>query len=199
MTEPGSQIRGFFRTCWAFRDKIIWTWDFLALVIVAVAAFTLATDAQVVQLAPVLATATLALGAALVGVVVAGLAVVVALLDDDLLILMEADEKSGRVAGHLFPYWLVTGTGIASFLLALALVMTQSVLPAIWLRLLFASVAGLVVWTALGVFNLVASLQALGINRAILARGPRPTHRSDGGDQSDGLLNAVRNPEPRKQ
>ena len=173
MSEPDPQIRGFFASCWAFRDKIVWTWDFLALLVTGVLAFVLPTDDQVKQLAPLLATASLALGAALVGVVVAGLAVVVALLDDELLALMESDEKSGRVAGHLFAYWLVTGTGIASFLLALILLMTHDVMPAQWLRVLFTVVAGLVVWTALGVFNLVASLQALGINRATLVRGRR--------------------------
>lgn len=174
MIEPDSEIRGFFASVWAYRNKIVWSWDFLALAVTVILAYALPTDDQIDELTPVLATASLALGAALVGVVVAGLAVVVALLDDELLSLMESDATSGRVAGHLFPYWLVTGTGIAAFLLGLVLLMTHIVVPAEWLRVPFAALAGLVVWTALGVFNLVASLQALGINRATLVRGRKP-------------------------
>jgi hypothetical protein len=174
VSDSGSQIRGFWPTCWTFRDKIVWSWDFLAFVLLVGAAYALPSDQQVGKLSEPLATAALALGAALVGVVVAGLAVVVALLDDDFLVLMDRDEKSGRVAGHLFPYWFVTGVGVATFLLALLLLLAGAALPAWASRAVFAFVCGLVVWTALGVFNLVGSLQALGLNRALNAKLKRP-------------------------
>ncbi len=170
MSERQSQIRGFIPSCWAFRDKIVWSWDFLAAALTLIAAYVLPSDQQVDKLSEPLATAAVALGAALVGVVVAGLAVVVALLDDELLVLMNKDDKSGRVAGHLFPYWFVTGTGVATFLLALLLLLAGSAMPAWAARILFAAVSALTVWTAMGVFNLVGSLQALGLNRALVAK-----------------------------
>ena len=170
MSERQSQIRGFIPSCWAFRDKIVWSWDFLAAALALVAAYALPSDQQVGKLSEPLATAAVALGAALVGVVVAGLAVVVALLDDELLVLMNKDEKSGGVAGHLFPYWFVTGTGVATFLSALLLLLAGTVMPTWASRALFAVVSACVVWTAMGVFNLVGSLQALGLNRALVAK-----------------------------
>ncbi len=171
MSEPDTRIRGFFASCWAFRNKVVWSWDFGAAVVVFMAAAYVPTDADIAKLASPLGTAAVALGAALVGVVVAGLAVVVAMLDDELLALMDSDEKSGRVPGHMFPYWFVTGTGVATFLLALVLLLALPGLPAPVPRIVFALVAALLVWTALGVFNLVAALQALGINRALFVRG----------------------------
>ena len=115
MSDRQSQIRGFFSSCWTFRNKIVWSWDFGAAALVFAAAGYFPSDADVARLANPLATAAIALGAALVGVVVAGLAVVVAMLDDEFLALMDDDENSRRVPGHMFPYWFVTGTGVATF------------------------------------------------------------------------------------
>src|SRR3990172_8956663 len=99
-----SKVPGFAATCWKFRDKIIWSWDFGAAALVLIVAVLTPSDAQVVSMSPGLATAALALGGAMVGVVVAALAVIVALLDDELLDLMDQDTRSGGVQGHLFPY-----------------------------------------------------------------------------------------------
>src|SRR3990170_2394385 len=107
-----SKVPGFAATCWKFRDKIIWSWDFGAAALVLIVAVLTPSDAQVVSMSPGLATAALALGGAMVGVVVAALAVIVAS-------------------------------------------------------------SALLVWTALVVFNLVASLQAMGVIRSILARSRR--------------------------
>jgi hypothetical protein len=145
--------------------------DFWAAIATLAVAWFAPTDMQIENLADPLGMAAIALGAALVGVVVAGLAVVVAMLDDELLTLLDTDEKTGRVPGHMFPYWFVTGTGVAAFLLALILLLARPALPPMAVRLVFALVAAFVVWTALGVFNLVGALQALGINRARFVRG----------------------------
>lgn len=165
-----SRLRGFWASCWYFRDKIVWSWDFGLFLTATLAAAVLPSDKEVSDLLAPLTDAAMVLAAALVGVVVAGLAVVVALLDDELLSLMEGDERSGRVAGHLFPYWFVTATGIATFLLALAIQLFGVVLAPVGVRIGFALVVGLAVWTALGVLNLVGSLNLLAINRALLAR-----------------------------
>jgi hypothetical protein len=178
MTDKGSRIEGFLVSCWTFRDTIVWSWDFAAAVIVGVLAWTLPTDLQVVAFVEPLAAAGVALGAALVGVVVAGLAVVVALLDDALLALMETDVKSGYVAGHIFPYWFVTATGVVTLLLGTLLSVAGEALYPELLRPLFAAEAAFLVWTVLGVFNLVGSLQALGLNRALVARLRTPTAKT---------------------
>lgn len=176
MADRESRIHGFLWSLVTFRDGVFWSLDFLAFLLVTLAAGYLPTDADIARLSESLATAAIALGAAMVGVVVAGLAVVVALLDDELLRIMDTDDASGGVPGHMFDYWFVTGTGVVAFLLGLALSLAQGAFSPVVDRALFAGAAGFVTWTALGVFNLVGGLQALGINRATAARrrGPRP-------------------------
>lgn len=168
-----SSIRGFASSLWTFRRAVFWQWDFVISILVVVLGFILLPDAVVERRSEALATAGVGLGGAMVGVVVAGLAVVVALLDDELLALMDIDDESGRVPGHLFPFWFVAGIGVATFLLSALLFIVPGLLPPLAHRVLYVAVAGLLVWTALGVFNLVGSMQALGINRALLARGRR--------------------------
>jgi hypothetical protein len=169
-----AHVPGFFATCWLFRSKIVFSWDFAAAVAAGLAALVLPSDAQVATLSNPLAGAALGVGLALVGVVVAGLAVVVAFLDDEFLALMDqATQRYGGVEGQLFPFWFVTATGIATILLSALLLLTHDVLPLPALRFAFAGVVAMFVWTAIGVFNLVASLQAIGVSRAIYARGKR--------------------------
>jgi hypothetical protein len=165
------RVPGFFATCWLFKGKIVFSWDFAGAVLGSIAAFVLPSDLQVAGQSESLASSALGVGLALVGVVVAGLAVIVVFLDDEFLSVMdEATEQYGGVEGQLFPFWFVTATGVATILLSALLLLTHGALPSLWLRLLFTAVVGLLVWTSLGVFNLVASLQATGVSRAIYAR-----------------------------
>jgi hypothetical protein len=168
-------VPGFFATCWLFKSKIVFAWDFVGAVIAAVAAFVLPSDVQVAALSEKLAVSALGVGLALVGVVVAGLAVIVAFLDDEFLAVMdEATERYGGVEGQLFPFWFVTGTGVATIILSATVLLTHEILPTLALRLGFVGIAALLVWTSLGVFNLVAGLQSTGVSRAIYARRRRP-------------------------
>lgn len=169
-----SRVPGFLATCWLFRSKIVFSWDFAGAVVAAAAACVLPADPQLPSLSTSLAGPAVGIATALVGVVVAGLAVVVAFLDDDFLLLMdEATREYGGVEGQLFPFWFVTATGVGTTLLGVLLLLGAEALPPVALRILFALVAALLVWTALGVFNLVASLQATGVTRAIYARRKR--------------------------
>jgi hypothetical protein len=85
----------------------------------------------------------------------------------------DATRDYGGIEGQLFPFWFVTATGVGTTLLGVLLLLTADALPELPLRILFTTVAALLVWTALGVFNLVAALQATGVTRAIYARGRR--------------------------
>lgn len=161
-------------TCWLFRSKIVFSWDFAGAVVAAIAAFVLPGPDQLPDLAAALGGPAVGIATALVGVVVAGLAVVVAFLDDDFLSVMDDSTRDyGGIEGQLFPFWFVTATGVGTTLLGVLLLLTADALPELPLRILFTTVAALLVWTALGVFNLVASLQATGVTRAIYARGRR--------------------------
>ena len=173
--ERPRRVPGFFRTCWLFRSKIVFSWDFAFAALAVAVSWIVPTDQQVRDLSEPLAPVAVGLATALIGVVVAGLAVVVAFLDDDFLALVnEATRQYGGVEGQLFPYWFVTGTGVAATLGAILLMLTREALAGPPLRFLFAATLGLLVWTAVGVFNLVASMQAIGVSRAIYVSKKRP-------------------------
>ena len=169
--ERPRRVPGFFATCWLFRSKIIFSWDFALAVAVGLVAYFLVSDENLPAVADNAAVAGFAVAAALVGVVVAALAVLVAFMDDEFLILMdEATARYGSIEGQLFPFWFVTGTGVGAILTATAISVAGDSLNLVVLRILAAVALGLVVWTAVGVFNLVAQLQATGVSRAIFVR-----------------------------
>ncbi|MFP5343552.1 MAG: hypothetical protein ACLGIJ_11610 [Candidatus Limnocylindria bacterium] len=152
----------------------MFSWDFAWALVATILAWYFPTEAQLRTMSEQLGPIAVGVATALIGVVVAGLAVVVAFLDDDFLALIdEATKRYGGVEGQLFPFWFVTATGVGATLCAVILILVRETAPELALRVLFAAVIGLLVWTALGVFNLVASLQATGVSRAIYARSRR--------------------------
>ena len=165
-----SRVPGFWSSVRRFRRKLL-SWDAAGAAVAAILVWCVPPDAVIGTMATDIAGAGLAVGSALVGVVVAALAVVVAFMDDEFLALMdEGMREDGGVAGQLFPFWFVTATGVGSLLLGMILLVGGD-LPVEILRGLSAAVAALFVWTALGVLNLVAWVQATGATRAIHARG----------------------------
>ncbi len=176
-SDPRAEVPGFFRSCWTFRSDIAKSWDFVAAVATIALVMVIPSDDHVSKAANSIATSAIAVSTALVGVVVAGLAVVVVFLDREFVTELDsATQEEGGIAGDYFPFWFVTATGVADVLLAVLLLVTSGMLPTLALRMLTAVVAGLLVWTAVGVFNLVAAMQALGVSRAIHLKksAPRP-------------------------
>lgn len=177
-----SRVPGFFATVWLFRSKVFFSWDFGFAVAAAVASVFLPPDKDLPDAAAALTPVAVGLAAALVGVVVAALAVVVVFFDDDFLILIDdATRDRGGMEGQLFPYWFVTATGIAAVLTSTALMLVAT---SEWLgvtRALFVISIGFLVWTAVGVFNLVAYLQSVGVSRAIFVRKRRDQRQQAAG------------------
>lgn len=167
--NPRPHVRGFFGSVVAFRDKVLLSWDFVIAVVAAAVAWWAVPDTDLAEVARSFGPAALGLAAALVGVVVASLAVVVAFLDDDMLALVSrATRHRGDIDGQLFPYWFVTGTGTGAILAATFLLLLVEVADALVLRILLALTVGLLTWTAVGIFNIVAYLHHLGVSRALL-------------------------------
>lgn len=172
--ERPSRVPGFFSTLWLFRSKVFFSWDFAIAVAFAGFFATFSSVDHLPRLAVQLSAGALALAPALVGVVVAALAVVVALLDDDFLLLIDqATEKYGRTEGQLFPFWFVTATGVAAVLGAIVSDLIFDSVPEAAQRALLGAVTLFLVWTAVGVFNLVAYLMHTGISRVLFLRKKR--------------------------
>jgi hypothetical protein len=168
-----------------FKDKVLLSWDvWIALATGLAAYFVVAEDAagSVLQR---LAGSGVAVSSALVGVVIAALAVIVAFLDDEFAALIDSatEDGYGGMEGQLFPFWFVTGLGVFTILTSVAVTAFASNPNAIIARVLVGVLSFLLVWTALGVFNIVAYLHATGVSKALWisrrSKGRRPQGRRD--------------------
>lgn len=176
MTAPTPpSVRGFFASVVLFKDKVILSWDFLIAVVVGIVAWVIVSDADAARVLARLTGAGIAVSSALVGVVIAALAVIVAFLDDEFTALMDRATKDryGGMEGQLFPFWFVTGLGILTVLVSVGTTAFGTGAPDWVARILVGVVTVLLVWTALGVFNIVSYLHATGVSKALWIRKQR--------------------------
>lgn len=174
--ERPTTVPGLIRSSILFREKVLLSPDLWIGVVAGVAAWALVPEAQVVTALNALTSAGLAIAATLVGVVIAALAVMVAFLSEEFIALMDrATEKYGAMEGQLFPFWFVTGLGILTILISVGALAFAQAADVTVRRGLVAVLTWLLVWTSLGVLNLVGYIHHVGVSRAILARKKFPT------------------------
>ena len=177
--ERRPKVPGLIASTIQFRDKVVMSWDLWIGLAAGAAAVYFVPDAQLRNALDGLTSAGLAVATALVGVVIAALAVVVAFLDDEFIALMDkATRKYGGMEGQLFPFWFVSGLGVTTILVSVAAIAFGQDASKEWARGLVGVLTLLLVWTALGVLNLVGYIHATGVSRALLIR----RKKGDGGD-----------------
>ena len=170
--ERPRRVPGLIRTSILFKDKVLLTPDLWVGALVGVAAFLLVPDDGLRAALDGLTTAGLAVATAMVGVVIAALAVVVAFLDDEFIALMDRATKDryGGMEGQLFPFWFVSGIGVVTILLSVGAIAFATMAPNEAIRVLVAVLSFFLVWTSLGVLNLVGYIHATGVSRALVIR-----------------------------
>lgn len=165
--DPTPRVAGLLASTVKFKEKVVLSPDLWIAIAAGVAVFQLLPDVQLHGVVRALASAGVSIATALVGVVIAALAVVVAFLDDEFLQLMDqATRRLGAIEGQLFPFWFVTGLGVLTILASTAASAFLGMADLVTLRWTAAALALLIVWTALGVLNLVGYLTATGVSRA---------------------------------
>ena len=178
-------VAGLVASTIRFRSKVVLSWDLWIAVAAGAAAIYFVPDTELRPALTGLTSAGLAVATALVGVVIAALAVVVAFLDDDFIALMDkATQKYGGMEGQLFPFWFVTGLGVTTILMSVAAIAFGQDASTGWARALVGVLTCLLVWTALGVLNLVSYIHATGVSRALLIRRRREADDSKLGGES---------------
>ena len=170
--ERPKRVPGLLRTSVLFKDKILLSPDLWIGLVEGIAAFALVPEANLRDALDGLTSAGLAVATALVGVVIAALAVVVAFLDDEFIALMDRATKDryGGMEDPLFPFWFVAGLGVATILLSVAAIAFAQQASVDVMRVLVTVLTLLLVWTSLGVLNLVGYIHATGVSRALLIR-----------------------------
>ncbi len=112
-----------------------------------------------------LAVAELGVASALVGIVIAGLAILVAFLSEDYLEVMAT--APGGVEADFFPFWFTAAIGVGTIVVnGIAIAVGHSI-SEISQRALLAGGAWLFLWTLFAMLNLVAFIAAHGSNRAL--------------------------------
>jgi hypothetical protein len=173
--ERPPSVPGLIRSSILFKEKVLLSPDILIGVLAGVGAWYFVPETQVKTALDGLTTAGLAIAATLVGVVIAALAVMVAFLSDEFLAKMDrATAKYGAMEGQLFPFWFVTGLGIVTILLSVGTIAFAQAADPVAQRVLVGLLTGLLVWTSLGVLNLVGYIHHTGVSRAIDARKKFP-------------------------
>jgi len=186
VTAPNPpSVRGFFASVVLFKDKVILSFDLWIGVISGIAAYLLVPESDAPSVLQGLTTAGIAVSSALVGVVIASLAVIVAFLDDEFAALVDraTEARYGGMEGQLFPFWFVTGLGITTVLASVAIIAFAGNASDSVARILVGVLTFLLVWTALGVFNIVSYLHGIGVNKALWIR--RRTRPPDEGENRE--------------
>ena len=147
-------------------------WDFLVAVVFGVLVAVLPGDRLVAERFTIVLSTEAAIGSGLLGLVLAGLALVVAFLNDDLI--LQLDSTGEGLAEDVWPFSLTAAlagvtTGVAVWFLAVA-----SNTEVLWLRVGTGLSSFLFIWTLFSVLALVAQVFEYGKVRTAHIKASRP-------------------------
>jgi hypothetical protein len=153
----------FWKTTWRSKRDLL-SWDLPAAAIIAVLVGLFIDNKTIHDTGQVFLLTAVGALAALLGVIIAGLAIVAALLSDEFAAVL-ARSRSG-IAGDLWPFWLVTALCILGIVIAAgsALFMPQLHYPA--MRVLIAAAVFVSSYAFFAAMNLVSLIVLQGGNRA---------------------------------
>jgi hypothetical protein len=155
-------VKGFFKTTWEQRAQ--WFgWDLFFAVVLTAAAVIFVSCKTLERVLPNLLTAEFGLIGAVLGVVIAGLAIVVAFLSREYAeVLTRADDGP---MGDFWPFWFVAAiAGCAVVAAGVGLILIDQV-PSLR-RTVFGVSTFLSVYTVIATVNLVAFVAQQGVTRA---------------------------------
>jgi hypothetical protein len=169
-TDKPPPFEGFFKTTWKQREQWL-GWD-LALATAGTAAGVLFVhDASLKRVLPGLLTAEFGLIGAVLGVVIAGLAIVVGFLSREYAqVLMRADD--GPI-GDFWPFWFVAVIAACAVIAAGTGLIVIDQVPCLR-RTVFGVTTFLSLYTVLATANLVAFVAQQGVTRAWQLTRQRP-------------------------
>jgi hypothetical protein len=164
-SESSDDLPGFWRTTWRCKRDLL-SWDLPVAVVLAAVTEHFLKKPTIVKSAQVFFFTELGALAALLGVIIAGLAIVVAFLSDDFAKVLSGT-RSG-VAGDLWPFWLVTALCIAGVIVCGAGALFDGQLRIGQTKWLLVLAVFFGTYAFLAAMNLVSLLVLQGANRARL-------------------------------
>lgn len=161
-----SQLRNFWTCVWVYRSQIFTAWDVWAALVLAGGLAYLTPEVKPEGVIVTLARVQLGVATALFGVVLAGLAVIVAFLHEDYLAVLSSAGEG--LEEDFFPFWFTAALAVLSIVLDLIVIIaSQTVLVYVPAGLVTFVVSWVFLWTLFAALNLVPFTAAHGINRAL--------------------------------
>jgi hypothetical protein len=165
--ERSVVVPGFWRACWTHKWRILrggkpW----VSLVAGVVPAVLLPGDGLKDTLAS-LAGAELGVAAALFGVVLAGMAVIVVFLSQEYLqLLAQLPDPVARFERILFPFWFAAGLTVGAIFWDILILLVDALATDTLRRVILAGSTWFITWSLLEVMAVVALISGHGANRA---------------------------------
>lgn len=158
-------VVGYWRTLWHHRREVFVSWDLALSGVVAIVSAAGLRDSSIEVAFANLLIAEVAGLAAVLGIVIAGLAIVASQLSPAFVLVLSRTRAG--VAADFFPFWHLTVVLVAGIIGAGAayLVLPQS--TALQARILVGVTSFLSVYGLLAAVNLVAFIVGQGVNRAL--------------------------------
>lgn len=162
-------VEGFLKTTWSQRAHWL-DWDLVVAVLVTTVAVVFVRSSTLEEVLKELLVAEFGLIGAVLGVVIAGLAIVVAFLSREYArVLMKAED--GPI-GDFWPFWFVAAVAATAVLAAGSGIVVEAQWPSLR-RVVFGVTTFLSIYAVLASVNLVAFVAQQGVTRAWqLARKP---------------------------
>lgn len=160
-------VPGFWRACWIHRNRILKAGKpWITLAIGTVVAVALPAP-QLKAITVSLAGAELTIATALLGVVLAGMAVLVVFLSEGYLeALAQLPDPIGRFERILFQFWFTAGLAAGTVVWDLSILLTAELAPQVFRRALLGGSTWFILWTLSEVIAVVSLISLHGGNRA---------------------------------
>jgi hypothetical protein len=181
MSGQALKVRGFWGALWHHRWWVLSSPGAYIVALAAAAAAYFVPSKQVAESLVPVATAELGIAAALVGVVLAGLAVLVVFLTEEYLeLISQLPDPAERFDRIVFPFWLTSGLAVGAVILDLGVILTSDLTNDFARRALLGASTCLFLWALLGTMSLVGLIANHGGNRALQILLRRSSHRDKG-------------------
>lgn len=158
-------LRGFWRCVVEYRREIVLGWDLWTALALAIALAYVVAPEQAGDLLTTLASVQLGVATALFGVVLAGLAVIVAFLDEEYIQVLAS--VGAGLEEDFFHFWFTAALAVSSIVLDLAVIIAGAgIVCLVPSKLAVFVLVFPFLWSLFAALSLVPFTAAHGINRA---------------------------------
>jgi len=162
--DQRDEIKGFAGTAWRHRKAILASWDIYTAFLIGLLLALLAPSNRICQFFSGLLTAELGVASALVGVILAGLAIVTVFLDKDYIAVLA---KIGHgLEADVFPFWFTASLAVTSIVINVVALVMEGFFENYAYRIFLGLSTWLFLWTLFASLNLVAFIAGHARNRS---------------------------------